>query len=192
MAPTRAIRRLLTLACVLALHVPAVARADHGEPFMTGTLAQYFEIAQAHWRASAPACTTADGRVVPVHVVLYDNPDPRVTAAAEQPGCRIWLDRDWWPRPPSRSDCTVIAHEWGHLLGRPHSHDRNDLMFPEPLAGAPGCWVFTPRIVLGNAVVQSSSWRRRVRRVRRARRSALTRRIHRHRLPHEQRRSDSH
>jgi hypothetical protein len=186
MVPTFDIKRLLTLACVLALAAPAVARADHGEPLINRTLAQYLEVAEAHWGSPAPACTAPDGQVIPVHVALYDNPNPRVTATAEQPGCRIWLDRDWWPGPASRLDCTVIAHEWGHLLGRGHSHDRNDLMFPEPLSGAPGCWVFTPRIALGSAVVRSSGGQHARRRGRRARRSALARRAttarHTHRL----------
>jgi hypothetical protein len=179
MAPTLDIKRLLALACVLASGVPAVARADHGKPFMNGTLADYFEIAQAHWGGSLPQCTTGDGQAIPVHAVLYDHPDPEVTASADQPGCRIWLDRDWWPARPSRGDCTVIAHEWGHLLGYGHSHDRNDLMFAQPLSGAPGCWVFSPRIAIGDAVARSSSGRRTVRRGRRARRSVWVRRTHR-------------
>jgi hypothetical protein len=182
MAPTFDIKRLLALACVLALATPAVARADHGKPYTNRTLAQYLEIAEAHWGAPAPTCTAADGQVIPVHVALFDNPDPKVTATAEQPGCRIWLDRDWWPAPASRIDCTIIAHEWGHLLGRAHSHDQNDLMFPEPLSGAPGCWVFTPRIALGSAIVESSRpARRALRRGRRARRAGVAQRTHRHR-----------
>ena len=36
---------------------------------------------------------------------------------AELPGCRIWLDRDHWPAPSDEVDCTIVAHEWGHLLG---------------------------------------------------------------------------
>jgi hypothetical protein len=179
MAPLFDIKRLLTLACVVALAAPAVARADHGEPFMDRTLAQYFQVAEAHWGTPAPTCTGADGHIIPAHVVLYDNPNPRVTATAEQPGCRIWLDRDWWPAPASRLDCTVIAHEWGHLLGRGHSHDSSDLMFPEPLTGAPGCWVFTPRIALGSAVVRSSGGRQARRRGRRARRATAARHTHR-------------
>jgi Matrixin len=182
MAPTLDIKRLLTLACVLALAAPSLARADHGEPYTHPALAQYLEIAEAHWGSPPPSCGAADGQVIPVHVVLYDNPNPKVTATAEQPGCRIWLDRDWWPAPASRIDCTIIAHEWGHLLGHGHSHDKSSLMFPQPLTGAPGCWAFTPRLALGSAVVQSSGPAgRRKRRGHRARRAATARRTHRHR-----------
>jgi hypothetical protein len=185
----RAPRTFIALMAVAgALAVPAVARADHGRPFVDPGVQTYLEIAQDHWGVPAPTCTAPSGEKIPVHVVLSDNPDPDVVATAEQPGCRMWLDRDWWPSRPSRVACTIIAHEWGHLLGRGHSHDRNDLMFPEPLSGAPGCWMFTPRITLGSAVVRSSDGHHARRRGRRARRSALARRSARARPTHRHRR----
>ena len=102
-------------------------------------LTRYLEIAKAHWSgAPEPVCQSPAGPV-PVHAVLYDDPDPGVSARAEEPGCRIWLDRDFWPRPLDQIDCTIIAHEWGHLVGLPHTGNPNALMYDTPTSGAPGC-----------------------------------------------------
>jgi hypothetical protein len=162
---------VFALACALA--APSVARADHGVPYMDRDLEAYFEIAQAHWDVPIPSCTGPGGEPIPAHAVLYDNPHPDVVAGAEQPGCRMWLDRDFWPAPPSRIACTIIAHEWGHLLGHGHSPDERNLMFEEPYTGAPGCALYDPRVTLGTAVAQSSGRARRRRpRAGRVRRSA--------------------
>jgi hypothetical protein len=165
---------LFALACALA--APTVARADHGEPYTNSDLEAYFEIASAHWDVPAPSCTGPGGEQIPVHAVLYDNPDPDVVASAEQPGCRMWLDRDFWPAPPSRFACTIIAHEWGHLLGHGHHPDDRNLMFEQPLTGAPGCSLYVPRIAVGTAVAQSSRGRRRRARGVNLRRGASSRR----------------
>jgi hypothetical protein len=169
---SRVVLALCALACALA--APSVARADHGQPYMDPDLEKYVEIAQAHWDAPAPSCAGPDGEWVPAHVVLYDNPDPDVVATAEQPGCRMWLDRDYWPAPPSRIACTIIAHEWGHLLGHGHTDDSGDLMYTQPWTGAPGCSLYDPSVTLGTGVAQSSGPRRRRRsRAGRVRRSGL-------------------
>ena len=172
---------VIALACAL-IAAPA-ARADHGEPYTNRTLATYLEIAEAHWGVPAPTCLGEGGQTIPVHVVLFDNPDPMVTATAEQPGCRIWLDRDWWPARPNRIDCTVVAHEWGHLLGYGHSPERRELMYEQPLTGAPGCSLFEAQVAVGTAVAHSSSPRpRKARRTRRAR--AVRPRVRRSQLEH--------
>jgi hypothetical protein len=171
-AMPRAPRILIAIAAVVGgLLAPAAARADHGHPFVNADVQTYLQIAADHWGVPAPTCTAGGGRVIPVHVVLHDNPDPDVVATAEQPGCRMWLDRDWWPTPASRMACTTIAHEWGHLLGYGHSRNPRDLMYEEPLTGAPACSLFNPRISLGTAVALSSRpGRRRRHRAGRARR----------------------
>jgi hypothetical protein len=167
-------RKLIVLvALASALAAPALARADHGEPYTDADLETYFEIAQAHWDVPAPSCAGPGGERIQVHAVRYDNPNPDVLATAEQPGCRIWLDLDYWPAPPSRVACTIIAHEWGHLLGHGHTADSNDLMYEQPFTGAPGCSLYEPRVTLGTAVAHSSGpVRRRMSRAVRVRRAA--------------------
>jgi hypothetical protein len=158
-------RHLIALfAVAVALAAPSLAHADHGQPFTDPDVEAYLEIAREHWGMTPAGCA--------VHVVLHDNPNPDVVATAEQPGCRMWLDRDWWPAPPSRIACTIVAHEWGHLLGFGHSDDSNDLMYVQPLTGAPGCSLYDPRVTLGTGVAQSSGRaRRRRQRASRARRA---------------------
>jgi hypothetical protein len=131
------------LACALAAGPAASAGwADHGEPYASETFTDYLEVAEAHWGRPAPTCPGPDGVPIPVHAGLYDDPDPDVSARAEVGGCRIWLDRSFWPAAPREIDCTIITHEWGHLLGFVHSDDPQSLMFEAPLTGAPGCEVF--------------------------------------------------
>lgn len=140
---TLTVTYVVTLACaVIAGATAPAASADHGVPYETAVLSQYLAIAQTHWGAPAPTCTGQDGESIPVHAVLYDDPDPEVSAMAELPGCRIWLDRGSWPAAPDEVDCTILAHEWGHLLGHGHSDDDQSLMYEAPFKGAPGCGVF--------------------------------------------------
>jgi hypothetical protein len=146
MALPPSIRRSLAAAIACsALLAPASARAQDEQPYSSPTLTRYLQIAERHWAVPAPTCVGEDAAPVGVNVVLYDDPDPEVVAAAERPGCRIWLDRDFWPRPASRRDCITIVHEWGHLLGHGHSSDPGSLMFAFPTGGAPGCDFFDQR-----------------------------------------------
>lgn len=180
--------RVLPLAVALAclcgsgLAWPQVAPADHGPALSDPVIDRYLEVAARHWGVAAPVCSGPSGEPVPVHATLWDDPDPDVVAAAEQPGCRIWLDRDHWPRRSSKPACVVIVHEWGHLLGFGHSPNPDDVMFSAPMGGAPACaMAATPRpemISIGTAVrARSKQGARRSRpRPRRARGSAVRKR----------------
>jgi len=152
----------LALACATAALAAAPARADHGRALLDESVAAYLLVAQAHWGEPAPTCVGGHGEPVAVHAALFDDPNPRVTARAEQPGCRIWLDRDFWPARPGLRGCLEIAHEWGHLLG--HAHTATGLMAPDVLGVVPGCAVFgRPEV---RRLARSGS-RRRARAVRR-------------------------
>lgn len=146
MALPPSIRRPLAAAIALAaLLVPATAQAEEDQPYTNPTIARYMQIAERHWAIPAPSCTDEHGATVGPNTVLYDEPEPGVVAAAEQPGCRIWLDRDYWPAAPSEEDCVTIVHEWGHLLGYGHSRNPNSIMYSYPTGGAPECAFFGDR-----------------------------------------------
>jgi matrixin len=158
------LRRLLPfvlLAC--ALTAPATARAHEGpkppaaalhahyaqaapaatttDPAADPLIGQYLQLAQAHWAAS-PNCP--DGISLQRAEWL---PDPGVWAAAVQGGCAIAFDPDFYPAPAEydygwwqAAMCSVVAHEWGHLLGYGHVSDPNSLMNPvTPLNIVGGC-----------------------------------------------------
>jgi hypothetical protein len=141
-AMTRLLRRIaiLAIAALPAVLAAAPARADHGRALIDESLSSYLRVAERHWGAGPPPCVGLRGEPVHVHAALFDDPDPFVTARAEQPGCRIWLDRDWWPAPPSRRHCVEVVHEWGHLLG--HGHVEHGLMSAEAHGAVPGCEAF--------------------------------------------------
>jgi hypothetical protein len=122
----------VALTAIACLAAPAVAAADHGTPFLDDNLATYMGIAQANWGGPLPTCIADGVTVIPVHAVLYDDPDPDVAARADQPGCRLWLDRRQWRTMGRVEACTVVVHEWGHLLGFGHVRDPLNVMAAFP------------------------------------------------------------
>ena len=116
----------------IAMALPAPALADDGAPLLDDALANYFAAAHAHWGGPLPTCVINGVTPLAVHAILYDDPNPEVAARAEQPGCRIWLDRQLWREMRPIEACTVVVHEWGHLLGHAHVDDPLDLMAEFP------------------------------------------------------------
>jgi hypothetical protein len=143
-AMTLRLRRIapLAIAALLAVLAAQPARADHGRALIDESVSSYLRIAERHWGAAPAPCVGVQGEQVLVHAAMFDDPDPLVIGRAEQPGCRIWLDRDWWPGPPSRQRCLEIVHEWGHLLGR--AHVERGLMSPDARGVVPECNAFRP------------------------------------------------
>src|SRR5688572_2558530 len=134
----RCAARCAVALCLVAGALPAAAQANHGTTFLDETLATYMAIGQAHWGGPLPSCVVG-GTVIPPHAVLYDDPDPSVAARADQPGCRIWLDRSSWRQMRPTEACVVVVHEWGHLLGHGHSLDPFDLMAEMPVQAPREC-----------------------------------------------------
>jgi hypothetical protein len=74
-------------------------------------------------------------------------PDQGIWAAAQQGGCTIAFDPDFYPAPAGydvrwwqAAMCSVVAHEYGHLLGYGHVNDPNNLMNPvTPINIVAGC-----------------------------------------------------
>jgi Matrixin len=128
---------------------PAAARHAHyaqaaaatADPTIDPLIAHFLELARVHWNAS-PNCP--DGISLQRAEWL---PDPGVWAAAVQGGCAIAFDPDFYPAPADYDNawwqaamCSVVAHEWGHLLGYGHVSDPNNLMNPvTPINIVGGC-----------------------------------------------------
>jgi Matrixin len=122
-------------------HLAQAAAASGADPATDPQIAQWMAIAQAHWGA-APNCP--DGLSIQRAEWL---PDPGVWAAAVQGGCAVAFDPDFYPAPADYDQgwyqaamCSVVAHEWGHLLGYGHVADPNSLMNPvTPINIVGGC-----------------------------------------------------
>ena len=53
--------------------------------------------------------------------------------------CDILLNRRYAADMPRAMRCTLVLHEYGHLAGRPHSHDRDSVMYWEYVRDDPRC-----------------------------------------------------
>lgn len=151
------LRRSALWAAALAAVVmvmPAPASADDGPPLLDDALANYFAAAQAHWGGPVPTCMVNGVTPIAVHAILYDDPDPAVAARAEQPGCRIWLDRQLWHEMRPLEACTVVVHEWGHLLGYGHVDDPLDVMAEFPSRPPAECAAMRREAPRGRASVR--------------------------------------
>ncbi len=130
-------------------HVPAGAMRVHlaqapattADPATDPQIAQWLGLARAYWNAS-PNCPQG------ISLVRAESlPDPGVWAAAVPGGCEIAFDPDFYPAPAGydrawwqAAMCSVVAHEYGHLLGYGHVADPSNLMNPvTPINIVPGC-----------------------------------------------------
>lgn len=113
--------------------------------------------------------------------------DANAWAGAVENGFRdgtpfIVLDPDWYPYRPGvprayweAQMCTIVAHEYGHLIGR--AHEPSGLMaVPVPINVVPGCPTYHEDDVLWRAA------RARARKPRTARQRARLRALRSHRL----------
>jgi hypothetical protein len=165
LALMRALLALIVALLLVAL-VPTSASAYVGpaEPVADPQVDAWLGIAQAWW-GGAPDCPEG------VQVERAElAADAGVWASAEMPGCRIWLDPDFYPRPAAWSAspwgrrewqklmCNVVAHEWGHLLGHGHASDPHDLMAPVAPSVVTACRPAVPASV--EAAVQSAGKRK--------------------------------
>jgi hypothetical protein len=120
---------------VTALRAPSPALRAHlalaspADPATDPLIAHFLDVARAHWGAG-PNCPPGISLVRAQWL-----PDPGVWAAAQQGGCTIAFDPDFYPAPAGydvrwwqAAMCSVVAHEYGHLLGYGHAGDPNSLM----------------------------------------------------------------
>jgi hypothetical protein len=160
-----------------ALALPSAAGAADETPWLDAGVARYMRIAQAFWGGSVPTCVLNGETLVPAHAVLFDDPDPEVAARGDQPGCVLRIDRGTWPTLSRVEACTIVVHEWGHMLGLGHSADPDDLMAEYPRHAPAPCAELVRR--RRHAAARASRTRRcvRPRRVTRGGRFACARRV---------------
>ena len=106
-------------------HLAQAAAAAGADPATDPQIAQWMATAQGYWGA-APNCPQG----ISIQRAQW-LPDPGVWAAAVQGGCAMAFDPDFYPAPAGYDQgwyqaamCSVVAHEWGHLLGYGHVADR--------------------------------------------------------------------
>jgi hypothetical protein len=114
---------------VYRAHLAQAAAAPGADPATDPQVAQWLAAAQAYWGV-APNCPS--GLSIQRAQWLAD---PNVWAAAVQGGCAMAFDPDFYPAPANYDQgwyqaamCSVVAHEWGHLLGYGHVADPSNLM----------------------------------------------------------------
>jgi hypothetical protein len=128
------------LLCLLAL--PATAGASERDPLVR----HWLTIAKEHWGRS-PGCVGGVG-VVEAQWLRGSS----AWAYSSSDGCWIALNPDQYPAPVGSDPvawrtamCTVVAHEWGHLIGVPHSSDSASLMYLlVPVGVLPRCSTAAP------------------------------------------------
>jgi hypothetical protein len=126
---------------VTALRAKLAQAASPADPATDPLIGHFLDVARARWGA-APNCPTGISLVRAQWL-----PDPGVWAAAQQGGCTIAFDPDFYPAPAGydvgwwqAAMCSVVAHEYGHLLGYGHVSDPNNLMSPvTPINIVAGC-----------------------------------------------------
>lgn len=124
---TVALKRALLLGMVLALLGPSSA---HARPFGPVEEVAYQEAA-AYWQATPTLCTSITKEVVPPDSLGVDEMGNDVGARATRPEnpqpCGVWLEED------AVGLCTLMRHEYGHLLG--YGHEDSELSAMPACAG---------------------------------------------------------
>ena len=122
-------------------HLAQAAAAQGADPATDPQIAQWMGLAQTFW-GTTPNCPNG----ISIQRAEW-LPDPSVWAAAVQGGCAVAFDPDFYPAPadfdPSwyqAAMCSVVAHEYGHLIGYGHVADPSNLMNPiTPINIVGGC-----------------------------------------------------
>jgi hypothetical protein len=128
-------RRLIVIAALLVAMVVPMATAQ-AAPFPP-RLNFAYNLATDYWGETPQACASIDKEVVPAGSL--GNPltgfaisgratQPPIDASPGSVDCVLWIDRAY--AEPIIFDllCAVMVHDVGHLLGKGHSEDPNDVM----------------------------------------------------------------
>lgn len=152
MSPKRLITALLAASTLAA---PASAAAaptpDQRWPVAGPAIQGALQIAQRTW--GVPVCPAAGG-----FTVTWDANQPstyNAFASFDQAGmdrplemvnCQVHLNPKvaWnWSKL-----CTIVVHEVGHLAGRDHAADKDDVMYPYYVGPVAACYVDEPGVAV--------------------------------------------
>jgi hypothetical protein len=182
--PARAVLVALVAAVLLAAGAAPAARAATppqatyalGSPGMVAAQA----LAKAHW-----GMDPCGGQVL----ITWKQLEPDINAISTWSNPRSSYDDpalngdcsiDFNTRAPYDWEmfCTVVVHEYGHLSGKPHSNDENDVMAPIYSVPLPEC-VKPPAVVTGDAASAAAAQpaRRVVKRATVARKTQAARKV---------------
>jgi hypothetical protein len=161
-----AVARVVIALALLLLGAPAARAAGllqpAGPPVDDPQVSLWVANAARHF-GRVPVCPGG------ITVDRYERqPGPGRMASAPLHACDMSLDPDWFPRPAGAEPrhwaammCTAVAHEYGHLLGLPHSRNPHSLMSHRLGRPLGSCW--SPR---GGgrapAINRPRAWHRRV------------------------------
>jgi hypothetical protein len=138
------LRRLpfvLALLCVAWTAAPATASvgASATSAVQDPEVGYWLDRAAAYWGGD-PRCPA--GIDVSLDATLPAGEVARATVG----GCDIRYSTAWYPRPSNQTWaawaeqlCIITVHEYGHLLGRAHTSDPDDIMNPNPTFVPTGC-----------------------------------------------------
>lgn len=130
--------RTTALAILAAAALTLNATVATAEPVNSPEIASYMKLAEAYWQTPPPCAVTLERAELSADDRLW---------AVTTPDCVISLDPDYYPRPATlpagywrAQMCSIITHEYGHLLGQPHTTGTRSIMNPyTPLNVVPGC-----------------------------------------------------